>query len=114
MPKITFSNYRVQYIAPTQPEHTFEPSCAILADWVDGNCLPSTVRVFDVPDPDEDQRAVAAFACKAMENYNAVVEALARIITAYDGSRDAPSARSAMAEIRSAVEPAREILAAAR
>src|ERR1044072_8091297 len=27
-----FTNWRVEYVAPTKPEHDFEPSCAILAD----------------------------------------------------------------------------------
>lgn len=69
MTQITFSNYRVEYIAPDiNKGHTFEPRCAILAD--DAEFNGATVRVFDVPDPDEGQRAVAQFACDAMNGYS--------------------------------------------
>lgn len=67
--QITFSNYRVEYSAPDYSKgHTFEPRCAILAD--DAEFDGATVRVFDVPDPDESQRAVAQFACDAMNAHN--------------------------------------------
>ena len=59
MPSTTFSNWRVYYVAPTKPEHTFEPRCWIEAD----DAAYGEVRVFDVPDPDESQRAVARYAC---------------------------------------------------
>lgn len=71
---ITFHNYHVQYVAPTKPEHTFEPRCAILAN--DSEFNDSVVRVFDVPDPDESQIAVAGFACRAMNTHHALISAL--------------------------------------
>lgn len=81
MTQITFSNFRVEYSAPDyNKDHTFEPYCAILADAAefDGR----EVRVFDVPDPDESQRAVAQFACDVMndavnhgERYRKLLEA---------------------------------------
>lgn len=58
-----FTNYRVVYSAPTKPEHQFEPSCWIEADSVEHG---ASCRVFDVPDPDEGQRAVAQLACDAL------------------------------------------------
>lgn len=71
---ITFSNYRVDCVDPSDPGQTFEPRCYIVAD--DAQFDGDTVRVFDVPDPDESQRAVAAFACKAMNAHNEMVAAL--------------------------------------
>lgn len=72
--QITFSNYRVEYSAPDYSKgHAFEPRCAILAD--DAEFDGATVRVFDVPDPDESQRAVAQFACEAMNGYSKLREA---------------------------------------
>lgn len=74
-PRITFSNYRVEYIAPDFSRgHSFEPRCAILAD--DAQFNGATVRVFDVPDPDESQREVAQFACDAMNQYEEFLTAL--------------------------------------
>lgn len=59
----TYTNWRVDYIAPNYDEgHTFEPRCWIMAD-VDGL---GPCRIFDVPDPDEDQRMVAQAVCDAM------------------------------------------------
>lgn len=77
--KITFSNYRVEYVAPNYEEgHASEPRCAILAD--DAEFNGATVRVFNVPDPDESQRAVAQFACDAMNAHARLIEALQRWI----------------------------------
>jgi hypothetical protein len=67
-----FSNFRVEYVAPTKPEHTFEPCCWIVADSV---TYGEECRVFDVPDPDESQREVAEFACRAMNGFEALVGA---------------------------------------
>jgi hypothetical protein len=67
-----FSNFRVEYIAPTKPEHTFEPRCWIVAD---SATYGEECRVFDVPDPDESQREVAEFACRAMNGFEALVGA---------------------------------------
>lgn len=61
-------NFRVQHVAPT--EHNFEPRCHILADSDLGE-----VRVFDVPDPDESQRAIADRACRALNSHGALVDA---------------------------------------
>lgn len=63
----TFSNWRVCYVAPNQPEHTFEPRCWIEAD---DSEFGSSVRVFDVPDPDENQRAAAQFACDLLNDFS--------------------------------------------
>ena len=106
---ITLHGYHVQYIAPTRPEYTFDPTCAILAK--DSEFNNDVVRVFDVPDPDENQRAVAAFACQAMNTHEALVSALKRIVTAYDQSKEAPSPKSAISDIRAAIEPVRELIA---
>jgi hypothetical protein len=72
---ITFSNYRVRYIGPTRPEHTFEPRC-----WIEADCSEhGSVRVFDVPDADEGQQAIAQYACKAMNSHNTLIAALKNI-----------------------------------
>jgi hypothetical protein len=71
LPNLTLHNYRVEYVAPARPEHDFEPTCAILAN--DSEFNDDVVRVFDVPDPDEDQRAVAEFACRSMNTNAALV-----------------------------------------
>lgn len=69
--QITLSNFRVEYHAPDHSKgHTFEPYCAILADTAEFD--GKEVRVFDVPDADESQRAVAQFACDAMNRSLAV------------------------------------------
>lgn len=103
-PRTTLGNFRVEYIAPDFSRgHSFEPRCAILAD--DAQFDGATVRVLDVPDPDESQREVAEWACEAMNQYEELLMALRAVVTAYDSSKSAPSARSAMSEIRAAVEP---------
>lgn len=66
-----FTNWRVRYIAP-QVNQTWEPYCYIEADSTSlGPC-----RVFDVPDPDEGQRAAAQLACDALNQRAGLVEAL--------------------------------------
>lgn len=63
VPAITLSNFRVEYRAPDHSRgHMFDPYCAILAD----DARFGTVRVFDVPDPNEEQRAVAEFTCRVL------------------------------------------------
>jgi hypothetical protein len=70
----------VEYIAPAQPEHAFEPRCAILADSAQ---FGRSCRVFDVPDPDESQREVAEFACRAMNGFDGLVGALEQFVSIY-------------------------------
>lgn len=67
---ITLSNFRVEYHAPRYEDGKclYDGRCAILAD--DAALDGATVRVFDVPDPDESQRMVAQFACEAMNQHN--------------------------------------------
>lgn len=74
----TLSNFRVEYVKPDYSRgHSFEPRCAILAD--DAEFDGKTVRVFDVPDPDESQREIAQFACDAMNEHGRLIEALNQI-----------------------------------
>lgn len=69
-PAITLSNFRVEYHAPRYEDGKclYDGRCAILAD--DAALDGATVRVFDVPDPDESQRMIAQFACEAMNQVN--------------------------------------------
>lgn len=68
-----FTNWRVRYVAPIKSEQTFVQRCWIEADSAEyGSC-----RVFDVPDPDEDQRAAAQAACDVLNNHEALVAVLA-------------------------------------
>lgn len=95
-PRITMSNFRVEYIAPDYSRgHSFEPRCAILAD--DAQFDGATVRVFDVPDPDESQREVAQFACEAMnerEKYARLLKAAQLLIAMNNCNYDRAVMRS--------------------
>lgn len=74
----TLSNFRVEYVKPDYSRgHSFEPRCAILADAAEFD--GATVRVFDVPDPDESQREVAEWACGVMNEHGRLIEALNQI-----------------------------------
>jgi hypothetical protein len=110
LPEITtphdFSNWRVSYVAPTKPEHSFEPRCSIEADSAEfGSC-----RVFDVPDVDESQLAAAMAACKALNAYEELVKALQAVDQFYafhgQGSVGAMATGPLSGEIRNQVKQA--------
>lgn len=75
-PTISLSNFRVEYYAPKYEDGKvlYDGYCAILAD--DASLDGATVRVFNVPDADEGQRAVAEFACEAMNRHEQHVRLL--------------------------------------
>ena len=81
-PTITFSNYRVEYIAPRYEDGKclYDGRCAILADDAEFDGRP--VRVFDVPDVDEGQREVAQFACEAMNRHEQSVAQRDQLVNA--------------------------------
>lgn len=58
----TAGEWRVEYIAPTQPEHKFEPRCAIVAYSTE---YDRDVRLADIPDPDSEQLANAQLMASA-------------------------------------------------
>ena len=99
--ELTFHSYRVEFRAPTQPDHTFEPYCAILAS--DSELDNSTVRVFDVPDVDERQWAAAEFACRAMNNHAALLGACRAALSVLIDIPHSPVTADVIGILRSAI-----------
>jgi hypothetical protein len=98
-----FTNFEVFYSAPTEPGQSFEPRCWIMAD----SALHGPCRVFDVPDPDESQRAVAEAACKALNSHGALVAALEGLITRFEQTGEAWMSDPAWIAAREALHHAR-------
>ncbi len=64
--------WRVDYIAPTEPEHIFEPTCSIIARDPE---FDRDVRIADIPDPVGVQLVNAHFICLAVNSHDDLLKA---------------------------------------
>ncbi|MGA9769732.1 MAG: hypothetical protein WBV94_11870 [Blastocatellia bacterium] len=70
--KQTPTPWRVELIAPTNPEQTFEPVCSIIARDPE---FDRDVRIADIPDPVGVQLANAHFICRAVNSHDDLLKA---------------------------------------